>query len=253
MSRELTFDGVPVLSRGRHRSPRKGACFMEMASYLAGEKWSDHPSCTHPLLAQLARMVNDHTSDAGRSALAPLIPSVVGVGGGLRPGSETEVRWAAGFVVAVAAHTFREIPEATQRAVATGLIRCEQLAATLSGPVPGIEGLHDVLAGVPRAESWARAFSVDRRISHKAFVRHSAPSMVSCAVDGTVAHADGAADARLRDLLEVGIDTALRLDALLAPPTTLGAPSGALLGSRHGEAEARPRQAAHQGAAGRST
>ncbi|WP_299053339.1 hypothetical protein [uncultured Nocardioides sp.] len=253
MSRELTFDGVPVLSRGRHRSPRKGACFMEMASYLAGEKWSDHPSCTHPLLAQLARMVNDHTSDAERSALAPLIPSVVGVGGGLRSGSEAEVRWAVGFVVAVAAHTLREIPEATQRAVATGLIRCEQLAATLSEPVPGIEELRAVLADVPRAESWARAFSVDRRISHKAFVRHAAPSMVSCAVDGTVAHASNAADARLRDLLEVGIEAALRLDDDLAPPTRVEAPSGALLGSRHGEAEAGSREAALEGAAGRTS
>ena len=29
-------DGVPVLSRGKHRSPRRGACFMEFASFLAG-------------------------------------------------------------------------------------------------------------------------------------------------------------------------------------------------------------------------
>ncbi|MEJ7744096.1 MAG: hypothetical protein WKF73_17085 [Nocardioidaceae bacterium] len=41
-------DVVPVLSRGKHRNPRKGACFMEFASFLAGERWSDHPRCTHP-------------------------------------------------------------------------------------------------------------------------------------------------------------------------------------------------------------
>ncbi|MDX6241462.1 MAG: hypothetical protein QOG10_6286, partial [Kribbellaceae bacterium] len=69
---------VPVLSRGKHRNPRKGACFMEFASYLAGEPWSDHPACTHPLLAGVARDVNDCTTDAGRSRLAPLIPSVIG-------------------------------------------------------------------------------------------------------------------------------------------------------------------------------
>jgi hypothetical protein len=34
---------LPTLSRGKHRSPRKGACFMEFASLLAGERWSDHP------------------------------------------------------------------------------------------------------------------------------------------------------------------------------------------------------------------
>src|ERR687897_3939795 len=78
-------DVVPVLSRGKHRNPRKGACFMEFASLLAGERWSDHPSCTHPLVAAVARHVNDCTSDAGRGRLAELIPSVIGLTGeGLR-------------------------------------------------------------------------------------------------------------------------------------------------------------------------
>jgi hypothetical protein len=45
---------LPLLSRGKHRSPLKGACFMEFASMLAGERWSDHPACTHPLLAAVA-------------------------------------------------------------------------------------------------------------------------------------------------------------------------------------------------------
>jgi len=49
---------MPVLSRGKHRNPRRGACFMEMVSFLAGERWSDHPACTHPLLAEMARLVN---------------------------------------------------------------------------------------------------------------------------------------------------------------------------------------------------
>src|SRR5215217_4981824 len=104
-------DGIPVLSRGRHRTPRRGACFMELASMLAGERWSDHPSCTHPLLAHLARLVNDHTSDDGRQQLASLIPSVVG-----RRGNDRT--W---FAVAVAV--------ATQRALAAGLLQAEQLCA----------------------------------------------------------------------------------------------------------------------------
>src|SRR5215472_7764028 len=84
---------VPVLSRGKHRSPRKGACFMELASYLAGERWSDHPACTHPLLAALARDVNDYTSDAGRARLAGLVPSVIGLtGDDLRLGARSALR-----------------------------------------------------------------------------------------------------------------------------------------------------------------
>ena len=54
---------------------------MEYASYLAGERWSDHPACTHPLLAELARQVNDHVSDDGRQELVELVPDVIGVTG----------------------------------------------------------------------------------------------------------------------------------------------------------------------------
>src|SRR5262249_10154265 len=80
MSTDQT-DFLPRLSRGKHRSPRRGACFMEYASYLAGERWSDHPACTHPLLAELARQVNDHVSDDARRELVELVPDVIGVTG----------------------------------------------------------------------------------------------------------------------------------------------------------------------------
>src|SRR3954469_7130258 len=79
MTHSRTPDLMPVLSRGKHRNPRKGACFMELASFLAGERWSDHPACTHRLLAALARHVNDYTSDEGRSRLGELVPSVIGL------------------------------------------------------------------------------------------------------------------------------------------------------------------------------
>ena len=75
----LQPDVMPILSPGRHRSPRRGACFMEFASYLAGERWSDHPKCTNGSLAHLARLVNDLASDAARARLTPLIPAVIGL------------------------------------------------------------------------------------------------------------------------------------------------------------------------------
>ena len=107
MRSSMVPDGVPVLSRGRHRTPRRGACFMEFASYLAGERWSDHPACTHPLLAQLARQVNDRIGDAERQRLVSLIPQVVG-----RRGDEhTWVR----LPVVVAASPIRDVPEPAQR------------------------------------------------------------------------------------------------------------------------------------------
>src|SRR5918999_3363480 len=118
-------DGVPILSRGRHRTPRRGACFMELASLLAGERWSDHPACTHPLLGQLARQVNDRIGDIGRQQLTPLIPSVVG-----RRGDDST--WLT-LSVAVAASAILDVPEGTQRVLAAGLLRAEQLCAD-AGP-----------------------------------------------------------------------------------------------------------------------
>jgi hypothetical protein len=63
---------LPILSPGRHRRPRRGACLMEYTSVLAGERFSDSPRCTDPVLAAVARSVNDYTGDTARQRLAPL-------------------------------------------------------------------------------------------------------------------------------------------------------------------------------------
>src|SRR5215218_6787058 len=117
---------LPVLSRGKHRNPRKGACFMEFASLLAGERWSDHPACTHPLLAAVARDVNDYTSDAGRSRLADLIPSVIGLtGDDLRIDVRIALRSATMALPVVAAER--------QRVMAVSVLACEGVLGELDG------------------------------------------------------------------------------------------------------------------------
>jgi len=50
---------------------------MELVSATAGGLWSDRPACTPPVLAHVARLVNDHTSPANRPRLAPLIPYLI--------------------------------------------------------------------------------------------------------------------------------------------------------------------------------
>src|SRR5690348_8740680 len=121
---------VPVLSWGKHRSPRRGACFMELASYLAGERWSDHPACTHPLLAALARDVNDYTSDAARGRLAGLIPSVIGLTG---DDLHIDVRIAlfcARMALPVAA-------AGRQQVLAVSIMVCERVLGVLDGRPAG--------------------------------------------------------------------------------------------------------------------
>ena len=203
-------DGIPVLSRGRHRTPRRGACLMELASVLAGERWSDHPVCTHPLLAELARQVNDRSSDAERQQLTLLAPSIVG----RRGDDQTWLEVA----VAVAASTILDVPEATQRVLSGGLLQAEQLCAD-AGPELAATRREARLAleKVPGAVAWVERLGVRRRISVKTFAKYCAPTMVRCAVEGVVASGSPDCDRRLRALLEVGI-VACSAPDLVAPP-----------------------------------
>jgi hypothetical protein len=217
MATDRAPEGLPVLSRGKHHSARKGACFMEMASVLANEPWSDRPSCTHPLLADLARLVNDNTSDRSRGELAVLIPSVVGLrGGGLV--------WVVEVTAAIATHAIADVPESSQRALAVALIRCNELAASVDPHVViGTDAIDQAVDCVPGAVAWARQLAAGSTITEKQFAKRTAPTVMRCAVRGLLASAttEVDADARLRDLLRVGIATAERLESQAAGPVSL--------------------------------
>ncbi len=86
--------GLPVLSAGTHLAPEDGACLMEYVSVLAGERFSDGPRCTDPMLAALARLVNDATSDSGRDRLGALAP-------GLAAAHRTDAPSSAALVLAI--------------------------------------------------------------------------------------------------------------------------------------------------------
>jgi hypothetical protein len=72
-------DHLPQLGRHAHLSPDDGACLMEYVAVLGGNRFTDRPTGTHPLLAAIARGVNDATSDTARPALAYLAPDLVGL------------------------------------------------------------------------------------------------------------------------------------------------------------------------------
>lgn len=71
-------DSLPTLAAGKHEKGAGQACVMEYVSILAGEDFTDHPSCTDPVLAAAARSVNDWMSNEGRQALVPLIGRLFG-------------------------------------------------------------------------------------------------------------------------------------------------------------------------------
>lgn len=194
-------DYLPLLSRGKHRNPRKGACFMELASYLAGERWSDHPACTHPLLAVVAREVNDHTADDARPRLAVLIPSVIGL---TSDDPHVDVQ----IALRCATTALPVVSAERQRVLAVGLLACERMLDDLDGRPPGTLGpaSRAALEHVPHAARWARRFSGHGRVSLKGTQRHAAPSIVHTAVAGIAAACVPDPAGRLRDLLVDAIE-----------------------------------------------
>jgi hypothetical protein len=202
-------DFLPVLSAGRHRNAKRGACFMEFASYLAGERWSDRPSCTHPSLAALARLVNDLSSDQARTKLTVHITSVIGLNG-----SDPRIPIVIASLAASSALPVASM--ARQRALATGLVRCERLLAAWDGPVIDRTRVRIRAAFLmaPGTEQWAIDF-IDQisprgtelpTINDEAVLRTSAIGIADACVPDT--------DERLGALLALAIE---ECSIILAP------------------------------------
>ena len=216
MTASPTEGFLPVLSAGRHRSAKRGACFMEYASYLAGERWSDRPACTHPSLASLARLVNDLTSDGARGSLSRLIPSVVGLTG-------DDPRVPVLLAVLGASSALPIASTMRQGALATGLIRCEQLLDQWDGPEVERARMRIRAAFLmaPGTEEWAQDFidQVSPRgarvlvVNDEALLRTAAIGIADACVQD--------ADERLGKLLEQAIDECV---ALLEPAPLQTAP-----------------------------
>jgi hypothetical protein len=73
----LDFDTL-VLRSGVHTSPSDGVSLMEAVSALAGEPWSNSPSCTSPVIAAYAHSLGDWLPDDERQRLKAYIPRLVG-------------------------------------------------------------------------------------------------------------------------------------------------------------------------------
>ena len=70
---------LPPLARGAHNAGSGTACLLEAVAYVAGEPWSDHPSCASYSVAAFGRTLNDAMPDEFRDTLLrPLVPLIVG-------------------------------------------------------------------------------------------------------------------------------------------------------------------------------
>jgi len=194
-------DVLPVLSRGKHRNPKRGACFMELASYLAGERWSDRPACTHPLLAEVARNVNDRISDEARSSLAVLIPEVIGLATD-DPRADPRIALNCALVALPVA------PFERQRALAVAVLACLEVLRGLDDglPVDLEQRAQAALAQEPHATGWARRFAAKAGTGRgeaalRRFRRNAAHDIVKMAGRGVEQSSDRDRDELLHRML----------------------------------------------------
>ena len=200
MTEVTTEEFLPVLSAGKHRSAKRGACFMEYASYLAGERWSDRPSCTHPSLAALARLVNDLSEDATRSRLGILIPSVVGLNG-----DDPRVTIIVCSLAASAALPVASLSR--QRALAAALVRCERELERYDGPEVERAKMRIRAAFLmaPGTEHWARDFMFQTSVRNVADIPVMDDTILRTSAIGIADACIPDPDARLATLLETAI------------------------------------------------
>jgi hypothetical protein len=69
------------LRRGKHASPEKGVCVMELASMLAGEPFSDRPQAVCPVIGAYLRSYNDVVDDERRQDLYRYASEAIGTAG----------------------------------------------------------------------------------------------------------------------------------------------------------------------------
>jgi hypothetical protein len=181
---------MPVLTPGNHRRPGDGACFTEVAAVLSAQRWGDHPGCTPPVLAQVARGVNDTIGAAARTQLAPLIPWAIGPP---RPGSDLS----------------------SDTAVTAALI-------SLASSRPGCDAAHGPL--LRRLQRRPRPHHLLERVGW----RHAARQLVRSQLRFLAASTEGPArDEQLRTLLVTAINVdraASGLPPMPEPPDVPGGP-----------------------------
>jgi hypothetical protein len=69
------------LAKGKHTSPQRGVCVMELASMLAGEPFTDHPRSVAPSIGALLRGYNDIVDDVRRQDLYRYAADAIGTAG----------------------------------------------------------------------------------------------------------------------------------------------------------------------------
>jgi hypothetical protein len=162
---------------------------MEAVSIAAGLPFSDAPTCTPPLLAHLARLVNDASSPAGRQELGGLVPALAAAS----PVGSPAGRTPAPDALDAAVQLVRACTEYALRLHPTPLVCCFRGLTVWLGeghPYPGRTGRWSLLL---------------RRLGLSMFLRGPASRALEACVTACLAVPRGERDLALAGLLRAGL------------------------------------------------
>jgi hypothetical protein len=104
-----------TLAKGSHESPDDGMCVLEAVALMAGESFTDTPSCCSPVIRAFMVSWNDGLPDDERQQLKRHIPNLIGTAG--TPEQETRRAWmATDWLVRVQAPAWLRLAGLTEQA-----------------------------------------------------------------------------------------------------------------------------------------
>lgn len=196
---------------GSKESAGPEGSLIEVTSRLAGEPWTDYPSCVHPTLGAVARSVYDHSSDDGRRGLLPLAPALIGTA---NTGLEVPARIVATCVsTALASPRPERIPADRSRRLRAARRTALYLLGRTCGPESAAATHLDREEETRRAtRMWVRALD-PLRLTEPVYRVLVSPGAAAEAVAVAAAASGGDGDQRLSQLLRWCIGLARSLAA----------------------------------------
>ena len=229
------MDAGVTLSRGTHSSIKQGACVMELASYLAGETWSDHPRCVSPVIGAFLRRWNDDLDDTVRQRLLAYAPRILGTA--TSESDETRRSWLsvdwlvreyapawldlAGF--GKHATTMRALPELAEEAsMAVGVyIAAASDAARYAARAAASDAARAAASDAAWAAAWAAARAAVRAAARYAALAAAEAAAWAAALAAAEAAAWDAAEAAARAAARAAASDAARNAAVGALALTV--------------------------------
>ena len=200
-----------TLKAGSHGSFDKGACLLEAVSYVAGEPWSDRPSCVSSVLGAFGRAWNDGMrSDEERASLKPYISRLIGTAGD-KEADERRAWLATDWLVRVCAPAFlrlAKLDEHADKLASLQPIANAAYAVSVQGDIAAARAAARAAAGDAGAaagdawaaawDAWAAAWDAARAAAEAA-ARAAARDAWAAAWDAARAAAEAAARDAARD------------------------------------------------------